>query len=67
VPSLPWGGLGHSGYGRIHGEEGLRAFARSKSIVHPLFGLPAPLDVYSFEAGEGIKEAFRRLSGVLFR
>jgi acyl-CoA reductase-like NAD-dependent aldehyde dehydrogenase len=67
VPALPWGGLGHSGYGRIHGEEGLRSFARSKSIVHPLFGLPAPLDVYSFEAGEGIKEAFRRLSGVLFR
>jgi acyl-CoA reductase-like NAD-dependent aldehyde dehydrogenase len=67
VPALPWGGLGHSGYGRIHGEEGLRSFGRSKSIVHPIFGLPAPLDVYSFEVSPAVKEAFRKVSAVLFR
>ena len=33
VPSLPFGGVGESGFGRIHGAEGLREFARPKSIT----------------------------------
>jgi acyl-CoA reductase-like NAD-dependent aldehyde dehydrogenase len=33
VPSLPFGGSGESGFGRIHGEDGLRAFARAKSVT----------------------------------
>ena len=32
VPSLPFGGSGDSGFGRIHGADGLREFARPKSI-----------------------------------
>ena len=66
VPSLPWGGLGHSGYGRIHGEDGLRAFGRSKSIVHPRFGLPAFADLYSFEVSEQTKSALRWVTKMLF-
>jgi acyl-CoA reductase-like NAD-dependent aldehyde dehydrogenase len=66
VPSLPWGGMGHSGYGRIHGEEGMRSFARSKSIVNPLFGLPAAFDVYSFHAGDTVKSAFRWVTKRLY-
>lgn len=66
VPSLPWGGLGHSGYGRIHGKEGLRSFGRSKSIVHPLFGLPAFADIYSFEVNETTKQTFRWVTKMLF-
>jgi len=66
VPSLPWGGLGHSGYGRIHGKEGLRSFGRSKSVVHPRFGLPAFADIYSFEVSEQTKETFRFVTKVLF-
>ncbi|MBL7255171.1 aldehyde dehydrogenase family protein [Paractinoplanes lichenicola] len=31
--NLPFGGVGESGFGRIHGEDGLREFARSKSIT----------------------------------
>jgi succinate-semialdehyde dehydrogenase/glutarate-semialdehyde dehydrogenase len=31
--SLPFGGVGDSGFGRIHGEDGLREFARAKSIT----------------------------------
>jgi hypothetical protein len=31
--NLPFGGTGDSGFGRIHGEDGLREFARSKSIT----------------------------------
>ena len=33
VPSLPFGGSGDSGFGRIHGADGLREFARPKSIT----------------------------------
>jgi acyl-CoA reductase-like NAD-dependent aldehyde dehydrogenase len=33
VPSLPFGGSGDSGFGRIHGPDGLREFARPKSIA----------------------------------
>lgn len=33
VPSLPFGGTGDSGFGRIHGEDGLREFTRAKAIT----------------------------------
>jgi len=33
VPSLPFGGTGDSGFGRIHGEDGLREFGHAKAIT----------------------------------
>jgi acyl-CoA reductase-like NAD-dependent aldehyde dehydrogenase len=33
VPALPFGGVGESGFGRIHGADGLREFTRAKSIT----------------------------------
>ncbi|PWR10375.1 aldehyde dehydrogenase [Micromonospora acroterricola] len=33
MSTLPFGGVGDSGFGRIHGEDGLREFARSKAIT----------------------------------
>jgi acyl-CoA reductase-like NAD-dependent aldehyde dehydrogenase len=33
VPALPFGGSGDSGFGRIHGEDGLREFSRAKAIT----------------------------------
>jgi acyl-CoA reductase-like NAD-dependent aldehyde dehydrogenase len=33
VPALPFGGVGESGFGRIHGADGLREFARAKAIT----------------------------------
>jgi len=32
-PSVPFGGVGDSGFGRIHGDDGLREFTRPKSIT----------------------------------
>jgi acyl-CoA reductase-like NAD-dependent aldehyde dehydrogenase len=37
VPALPFGGVGDSGFGRIHGEDGLREFARAKAITRQRF------------------------------
>jgi acyl-CoA reductase-like NAD-dependent aldehyde dehydrogenase len=43
VPALPFGGSGDSGFGRIHGADGLREFSRAKSItrqwIRPLANL----------------------------
>jgi acyl-CoA reductase-like NAD-dependent aldehyde dehydrogenase len=33
IPSLPFGGSGESGFGRIHGADGLREFSRAKAIT----------------------------------
>ena len=33
VPALPFGGSGDSGFGRIHGADGLREFSRPKAIT----------------------------------
>ncbi len=33
MSSLPFGGVGDSGFGRVHGDDGLREFARAKAIT----------------------------------
>ena len=50
VPGLPFGGSGDSGFGRIHGDDGLREFTRAKAITRQRFALPLPL--MSFERSE---------------
>ncbi|MDQ3454863.1 MAG: aldehyde dehydrogenase family protein [Actinomycetota bacterium] len=37
VPALPFGGVGDSGFGRIHGADGLREFARPKAVTRQRF------------------------------
>lgn len=32
-PNLPFGGVGHSGHGRLHGYEGFKQFSNQKSIL----------------------------------
>jgi acyl-CoA reductase-like NAD-dependent aldehyde dehydrogenase len=50
VPALPFGGVGDSGFGRIHGADGLREFARPKAISRQRFALPG-MNVTSFTRG----------------
>jgi acyl-CoA reductase-like NAD-dependent aldehyde dehydrogenase len=40
IPSLPFGGVGDSGFGRIHGADGLKEFTRPKAIARQRFRLP---------------------------
>lgn len=65
VPGLPWGGVGESGTGRIHGADGLRAFTIPHSIVRQRFALPISLT--SFErptwAGRLVLSALRTRHG----
>lgn len=37
LPSVPFGGVGQSGFGRIHGPEGLKEFASPQSVVRQRF------------------------------
>jgi acyl-CoA reductase-like NAD-dependent aldehyde dehydrogenase len=43
VPSLPFGGVGDSGFGRIHGADGLREFARAKAVTRRRFRPAVPV------------------------
>ncbi|BEL12776.1 aldehyde dehydrogenase family protein [Actinoplanes sichuanensis] len=43
VPALPFGGVGDSGFGRIHGADGLREFSRAQSVTRQRFAAPMDL------------------------
>jgi len=47
IPALPFGGVGDSGFGRIHGADGLREFSRASSITVQRFR--APVDLMRFD------------------
>nr|BFE87168.1 hypothetical protein GCM10020093_097690 [Planobispora longispora] len=51
IPALPFGGLGDSGFGRIHGADGLREFARPKGVSRQRFALPG-MNLTSFTRGQ---------------
>jgi acyl-CoA reductase-like NAD-dependent aldehyde dehydrogenase len=62
VPALPFGGVGESGFGRIHGADGLREFTRAKSIASQWMKPPA--DLMSF--GRTDRDLARTLGLVRF-
>ena len=37
VPALPFGGVGDSGFGRIHGPDGLKEFTYAKAVTRQRF------------------------------
>jgi aldehyde dehydrogenase (NAD+) len=64
VPGLPFGGLGESGFGRIHGDEGLREFAHIKATAEERFALP--INLASFKLPRGTYERVRGMIHQLF-
>jgi succinate-semialdehyde dehydrogenase / glutarate-semialdehyde dehydrogenase len=47
IPGLPWGGSKESGFGRIHGPDGLREFARSRAITSRRFSIPLKVGTFA--------------------
>ncbi len=50
IPSLPFGGVGDSGFGRIHGPDGLREFTYAKAIARQRFKPPLLLTSFTRDA-----------------
>jgi acyl-CoA reductase-like NAD-dependent aldehyde dehydrogenase len=47
IPTLPFGGVGDSGFGRIHGPDGLKEFTRAKAIARQRFRPPLALTTFA--------------------
>src|SRR6266511_932531 len=58
MPSLPFGGVGESGFGRVHGPDGLREFSRAKAITRQRF--PLPFSMLSFDRPARLLPAVER-------
>ncbi|QDO87484.1 aldehyde dehydrogenase family protein [Ornithinimicrobium ciconiae] len=57
LPELPFGGVGGSGFGRIHGADGLREFCYAKSVATQRF--TPPVGVTNFERRARVDGIFR--------
>jgi acyl-CoA reductase-like NAD-dependent aldehyde dehydrogenase len=64
VAALPFGGVGDSGFGRIHGEDGLREFTRAKAIARLRFKLP--MAIQSFDRTEKTNGLLRTVARRLY-
>src|SRR4051794_31765846 len=63
-PSLPFGGVGGSGFGRIHGEDGLKEFTRPKAIARQRFSMGP--DMMSFERPDWLPKLAAKLGDLRF-
>ncbi|MEU6055949.1 aldehyde dehydrogenase family protein [Streptomyces xanthochromogenes] len=59
IPALPFGGTGASGFGRVHGAEGLKEFSRTQAVARRRF--PLPVQPLSFDRPPWAMTALTRL------
>ena len=65
IASLPFGGEGLSGLGRLHGKEGLRSLSRIKSIVENRYSFLK--DPWWFSRSKFIEKMLKKAINVLYR
>jgi len=63
IASLPFGGVGDSGFGRIHGADGLREFAYAKSVAQQRF--PPVLALTTFARGPAVDARLARVTSLV--
>jgi len=65
LPTLPFGGVGDSGFGRIHGADGLREFARPKGIARRRMRSAIPLMTFdrTQRANQIVERAIKFMHG----
>lgn len=63
IPSLPFGGVGYSGFGRIHGADGLREFTYPKALVKQR--MKPLLSLTTFQRNEKTEAQFAQIITVL--
>ncbi len=56
LPQLPFGGVAGSGFGRMHGHEGLRALCVQQVLVEPGPLRPQSEAWWSLQSGDGVRE-----------
>lgn len=64
IYGLPFGGVGDSGFGRIHGEEGIREFSRVKATAEQTFSLP--MNMMSFRQKGDMPKQLRGMIKTLY-
>ena len=65
ITSLPFGGEGKSGLGRLHGKEGLRSFSRVKSIVESKYQFID--DPWWFNRSKKIESLLKKVVSLLYK
>ena len=63
IPALPFGGVADSGFGRIHGEDGLREFGFAHAVARKRF---PSLEVMTFDRAGWVLPVFRGFAKLLY-
>lgn len=61
--AVPMGGLADSGFGRVHGPDGLREFVRTRSVVRQRFPLPG-FELIALRRQRHVMPLLRRVLGL---